>query len=462
MITKRIHSLLLAIILVVLTGLIIISTSPDTQLEQIFERGELRLVTIYSPTTYMVDDDSESGFEYELARLFARQLKLKLTVVIAANKGEMVDMLKQDQADIAAGLFKQTYSGDPELVAGPEYDLVTQQVIYRTGMAAPESPGDLYPYTLHVPGGMVSNDALSQIKQQYPEFSWKIHFDESSNDLIEQVHTEQIAYAVVYSNELGLAQQGYPELRAAFDISDPNPLIWLSRKSTDTTLQRQINLFFRTINGNEQLADLIEYYYGPIRKFDYVEQRKFVELYNTRLPDYEPLFRQSAGKYQLDWRLLAAMSYQESHWNERARSPTGVRGMMMLTLDTAKRMEVSNRLDPAQSIMGGAKYIRQLIDKIPQRIQEPDRTWLGLAAYNVGIAHLEDARILTQKRGGDPDKWQDVKESLPLLQDEQWHKQTLNGHARGRETVAFVEKVRKYYNTLIQLSHSGPSSDDDI
>lgn len=447
-------------LLVLLTLFVTACTSPDTQLEIMHKRGELRLVTTYSPATYMVDNDSESGFEFELARLFAEQLKLKLTVVIASNKAQMIELLKQDKADIAVGLLKKTYATDPLLVAGPEYYSVTQQVVYHNAMDAPTSPDDLSPFALHVPEGLISDSILRNLKDQYPEFSWKMHNDQSSLELIEQIHNEQIAYAAVYSNELTLAQQRYPELRLAFDLAEPSPLIWLTRKAADNTLQQELELFFNNIERNEYLAELIEYFYGPVRKFDYVDQRKFVEMFHSRLPEYEPLFRQAADSFRFDWRFLAAVSYQESHWNERARSPTGVRGLMMLTLDTAKRMQVTNRLDPAQSITGGARYIRQLIDSMPARIPEPDRTWFGLAAYNVGFGHLEDARIITQRRGGNPDKWQDVKNSLPLLTNEKWYSQTANGHARGGEAVILVENIRKYYNTLIQLTHEEVARDD--
>jgi len=446
------------LILVLLTLLLPACTRTDSRIERILEQGKLRIVTIYSPTSYMVEDESESGFEYELARMFAAQLKVQLEVVVAPNKAGMIEMLRQDKADIAVGLLKSSWTGDPELVAGPDYYSVTPQVIYHSGMDKPETPNDLYPFALHVPDGLVSNSVLEQTKQAHPEFGWNTDSDKSSIDLIELLHNEQIAYAATYSNELILAQQSYPELRSAFDLAPASPLNWLTLKSLDTSLQQEINHFFSQINSNGYLDELIDYFYGPVRKFDYVDQRRFVELFHSRLPQYEHLFRKAAVSYGFDWRLLAAMSYQESHWNERARSPTGVRGMMMLTLDTAKRMQVSNRLDPAQSIGGGTRYILEMIDKVPERIPEPDRLWFGLAAYNIGFGHLEDARIITQKRGGNADKWQDVKESLPLLANEQWYSQTANGQARGGETVVFVENIRKYYNSLIQLTHEDVST----
>ena len=145
------------------------------------------------------------------------------------------------------------------------------------------------------------------------------------------------------------------------------------------------------------------------------------------------------------------MGYQESHWNPDAVSPTGVRGIMMLTEATARQLGVEDRVDPRQSIFGGARYLRRIKRKIPERIAEPDRTWLALAAYNIGFGHLEDARILTQANGGDPDRWEDVREHLPLLADPKWHTRTRHGYARGGQPVHYVENIRYYYDVLLWL-----------
>jgi membrane-bound lytic murein transglycosylase F len=166
------------------------------------------------------------------------------------------------------------------------------------------------------------------------------------------------------------------------------------------------------------------------------------------LPKYEELVRSVAEEYQLDWQLLAAISYQESHWNPYARSPTGVRGMMMLTSNTAGEMNVENRLDPVQSLRGGARYFKKVKRLLPGDIIEPDRTWFALAAYNIGRGHLEDARVITERQGGDPDRWVDVKERLPLLQKSKYYRSTRHGYARGSEPVTYVKNIRHYYNIL--------------
>jgi membrane-bound lytic murein transglycosylase F len=168
----------------------------------------------------------------------------------------------------------------------------------------------------------------------------------------------------------------------------------------------------------------------------------------TRLPRYLDWFKEAADKYQLDWRLLAAMGYQESKWDSGAVSFTGVRGLMQLTEDTAAMMRAGNRLDPRASIFGGAKYLSRLLDTVPPRIEEPDRTWFAVAAYNVGFGHVEDARILTQQQGRNPDRWEDVRDILPLLSQERWYTRTRRGYARGWEPVRYVDNVQAYLNIL--------------
>jgi membrane-bound lytic murein transglycosylase F len=131
-----------------------------------------------------------------------------------------------------------------------------------------------------------------------------------------------------------------------------------------------------------------------------------------------------------------------------AKSPTGVRGMMMLTRPTAREVGVKNRLDAEQSLRGGARFLRNLLRRLPNDIEQPDRTWMALAAYNVGMAHLEEARRLTEGHGGDPHLWQDVRKHLPDLQNPDIYPHLRHGFARGREAVTYVDNIRHYQATL--------------
>jgi membrane-bound lytic murein transglycosylase F len=160
--------------------------------------------------------------------------------------------------------------------------------------------------------------------------------------------------------------------------------------------------FFEKIRKDGTLDQLIERYYGHIGKFDYVGTRRYQAHIEQRLPAYREIFEQAAQEFSMDWRLLAAIGYQESHWDPEAVSPTGVRGLMMLTREAAMELDIDNLADPVQSIQGGSEYLHRMLRKISERIAEPDRTWLGLAAYNIGLGHLEDARILTTKTAATP------------------------------------------------------------
>jgi membrane-bound lytic murein transglycosylase F len=248
-------------------------------------------------------------------------------------------------------------------------------------------------------------------------------------------------------------QRVLPELRVAFDLGEPLPLAWaFPMKSADESLYQAALEFFEQIRANGELEELLYAYYGHIEGFDYMGARTFLAHIEQRLPLYREAFEEAASQIQLDWRLLAAMGYQESHWDPGAVSPTGVRGIMMLTRAAAAEVGVEDRVDPLESIFGGARYFAGLKARLPERIREPDRTWLALAAYNIGLGHVEDARRLTQLRGGDPDRWLDVKESLPLLTQKEWYERTRFGFARGWAPVRYVEAIRSYYDILVRSS----------
>ncbi len=290
---------------------------------------------------------------------------------------------------------------------------------------------------------------LHKLQQLDTDLTWIEVDDIATEELIEQVDAGDADYIIADSHEIALQRRYFPELRIAFELGEPRQLRWAYNLSDDDSLAQALDSFFTVIEQDGRLEQLIHRHYSHVAKFNYSDIRTFTQRIESHLPRYELLFKRAAENVGLDWRLLAAIGYQESLWNERAKSPTGVRGLMMLTQTTAKQMKVKNRLDPAQSIRGGSEYIANVLKRIPQRIPEPDRTWFALAAYNVGFGHVEDARIITETRGGDPDRWIDVKQNLPLLARKKWYKKTKYGYARGWEPVKYVENIRQYYEYLI-------------
>jgi len=430
-------------------GLLIACGEAQPHLEEIIERGELRVLSRYGPTSYYVKGDKLAGFEYDLAQRFAEHLNVRLKIIVPDNLSNMLNLIEQGKADIAAAGLTVTPARKDVIRFGPVYQEVTQQLVYRLGNRKPKNITALNDGQLEVVATSSHVEQLTSHQQDVPELNWTENNELDSSSLLELVQLEMIDYTIADSNEIAANQSLFPELRVAFNVSEPQALAWAMPLSEDGSLYNEMALFFETMEESGDLDRLIEKYYGHIRRFDYVDTRAIHRRIFTHLPKYQTLFEHAAREFNFDWRLLAAISYQESHWDPKAISSTGVKGLMMLTQATAKQMNADNREDPAQSIYAGAKYLASIRDRLPERILEPERTWLALAAYNVGLGHVEDARVLTQKNGLNPDLWPDVKVYLAKLSKKEWYSQTRHGYARGGEPVRYLENIRRYYDILL-------------
>ena len=433
---------------------------PETNLlAQIKSKGELSVITRFGPTTYYQGADGQPiGVEYELAQRFAEHLGVELKIIVPPFFSDIIPMVARGDAHLAAAGLTITEPRQQHVRFGPSYQQITQQLVYRYGNRIPGTIADLKDGDLEVVSGSSHAEQLRKLQKEHPTLHWRETRELESEELLTFVWDRMIDYTVSDSHSIALNQRFYPELRVAFDISKPEPLAWAFPMGDDLSLYNEAVQFFANMLNSGELDQLLERYYGHhAETFDYVGTRKFRTHYYQRLPQYRTHFEEAAIKNDIDWRLLAAMGYQESHWNPRAISPTGVRGIMMLTLTTARQLGIRNRIDPKQSIDGGARYLKSLIKRIPERIPEPDRTWMAIAAYNVGFGHLEDARMITQRRGYDPDKWVYVKESLPLLRKKKWYQKTRYGYARGHEPVIYVQNIRNYYDLMLRITEKETS-----
>jgi peptidoglycan lytic transglycosylase F len=420
---------------------------PNT-LNHIIDSGELVVVTRNSSTTYYEGPNGKTGFEYELAKKFADSLGVKLKVVTSDNLYQIFNMLNTGKAHFAAAGLTITESRKKQFRFTASYMDITEQLIYNNQSYRPRKIADLDDGILEVIDGSSHVESLNVLKEKHPQLSWSTQNDIESEQLLYLVENQLIDYTIADSNEVSLNQRFLLELRVAFDISEPKQLAWAFPKNKDSSLyDKAMSFFWRNLNDGE-ITHLIEKHYGHVSKFDYVGNRIYIRHIATRLSKYLDMYHAAADEYNLDWKLLAAMGYQESHWNPRAVSPTGVRGIMMLTRHTAGQMGIKNRLDPASSISGGAKYLDQIRNRFPAELQEPDRTWFAMAAYNVGYYHVRDAQIIAEKLGKNPNKWLDLQTTLPLLARKKWYKKTKYGYARGWEPVKYVTNIRRYYDLL--------------
>jgi membrane-bound lytic murein transglycosylase F len=253
---------------------------------------------------------------------------------------------------------------------------------------------------------------------------------------------------MVESQTLAMNRRYYPELVVHFTIGTPKKLAWAMNPQS-RQLQRAVAMWFARTDTRNLIKGLKDYYFSHLEDFDYVDLVRFRRRIHQRLPKFQSYFEEAASKYGLDWALVAAQAYQESHWNPRAKSFTGVRGIMMLTLDTARSLGLKNRLAAKESIFAGTRYMAKLHSMVGDDVPEPDRTLMALAAYNIGFGHLQDARVLAERLGKPSTSWHGVRSAFPLLQKKKYYRTLEHGYARGSEAVQYVDHIRTYHKVLI-------------
>jgi len=433
---------------------VLTEAKPRPGLAGIRAGGELVVLTVESPTTAYEVDGRLIGFEVDLARAFAKSLDVKATFRFVPGLDGLLEAVAEGRGHIAAAGLTQTRAREAFGAFGPSYRDVTAAVVCRRGIAAPKSVAALADLTIAVPASSSYIDLLEQAKTEVPELTWKEVPSVATEGLFEAIEQGRYDCTIADSNIVAINHRYHPEMRRAFEIATEQRLAWLVAPASAATAEGDdgllgaLDTFFERARERGTLATLDERYYGHLRAFDYVEIARFVRRIESRLPDFVPLFQEAAAESGFPWMVLAAQSYQESRWDPRARSPTGVRGMMMLTRATARELGVENRLDPEASIRGGARYLKKTYERLPDGLTGEDRLWAALAAYNVGFGHLLDARILAERQGLDKNLWKDLREVLPLLARKQYYKTVPRGYARGGEPVAYVDRVREFHAIL--------------
>ena len=372
---------------------------------------------------------------------------MRLVIYPVANAEAMQEALTTGQADLAAAQITADAKWEQAGDAAAPYGRIPQLVVYRQSAPRPRSTLQLEAAKLAVRADSPQEHLLQAMKRTVaPNLQW-VETAPTSADPLEDVDSGQANYALIDAREYSFAHHLYPNVEVGFALPESRPVQWVVKHAAQDLLSA-VNRFFETFRAAGRLARLQLRSSGDTRAFAYEESREFQARMSERLPRFRPWFEAASSASGIDWRLLAAVGYQESKWDPLAESADGALGVMMLTSDTADAMGIHDRKNPEQSISAGARYLAEVREKVPERIAEPDRTWLTVAAYNVGFGHLEDARIITQARGKNPDLWTDVRDSLPLLAQERWYLKAKRGYARGWEPVQFVDRVQRYLTLL--------------
>ena len=438
---------------VFITGITLIlaaCSNGNDYVDKIKAKGELVVLTRNAATTYYESREGYMGVEYEIANAFADSLGVEARFVTKEDISDLFKSVNEGYGDLAAAGLTHTEERGQKYLFGPTYQMVAQQVVCRRGGKRPKKIEDLIGLTIRVPVHSSYVEKLNQVKLSFPELQWEEVENTDTETLLENVWLKKNDCTIADANIVSINRRYFPELSVRFNLTSPEPLAWVIPRDADD-LQDELVDWFDSYIESGKLDEVMHRYYGYIEQFDYVEARAYQRKIKSHLPKYQKIFKNAAHQYNLSWTLLAAQAYQESHWQPYAKSPTGVRGMMMITQTTAKELGIKNRLNPEASIMGGAYYLNKLRKRLPESVTEPDRTWLALAAYNVGMGHIWDARKLAQQLNKNPDRWQELAEVLPLLTKKKYYKNLKHGYARGFEPVSYVQNIRNYQDMLEKI-----------
>ena len=444
---KRIIIISIAVILILLLIFLIYYISIKMSISKIKEAEKITVLMRNAPTIYYQGADGKAGFEYELMKDFADFLDVKLEIKLYDNVSDLLTAIKNKEGDIASGAITKTKERNDTLLFGPEYYEVSEVIVYKRGQKRPKQINELGDFSFMVNGNTNYVVTLKKLQKNYPKLNWKVSENLSTEQLLYRVYRKRLDCTVADKNIFDINRRYYPGLRIAFSIKEDQSLAWVINKDK-RYLKKALKYWLRKYKKSGNYDALVKKYYSYSEIYDFVDIRTFNRKINTILPKYKGTFEKVAKKYDLTWQLLAAQSYQESHWCSNAKSPTGVRGMMMLTRNTANCLGVSNRLDPYQSIDGGGKYLSELLKQVPENIYEGDKIIFALAGYNVGMAHIKDAMKLAEKLNIGSYHWHEFKEVLPLLTQEKYYKNLKYGYARGNEPVIYIERILNYKNIL--------------
>ena len=417
--------------------------------------GELIVLTRHSSAGAALDEESgPCGFERELAAQFARSMDLVPRFIVVDNEDDIYRRLKHGDAHFAAAWLPPPESEAASFKAISPHSRSRDTLVQHEAALPIDEMGELAGRTVHVVSSARHASALKSLPQLTPPLTVVEHPTWSETDLVEAVANGKVDLALSNALVVDVAANYYPVLQSTLELGEPQPVSWLFPANIDPVLLTKAEDFLAVAKFDGTIARLKDRFFGHIRRLQRADVMHFIERVRTVLPQFHLEFKQAQVRTGLDWRLLAALAYQESQWEPLATSPTGVRGIMMLTEDTADQLRISNRLDPKQSIRAGARYLADLADQLPRSVQGPDRQWQALAAYNLGMGHLNGARAIALGLKLNADSWFELKRALPLIARPEYYRRLKSGRARGGEAVVMVENIRMFYDILSR--HEAP------
>ncbi len=418
----------------------------------------LRIAFIPGETIISLLSPYGPGFDRELIERFCRDNHLSPAWIKVASTSSGLDALETGRADLFIHTGEPAFSFFPDhLAAGPAYRTDHPVIIHNKWKQGLIHPEDICDYPLP----MARNPELLPVLESLGNVLGCSDMDMSPPDssmrsLLQKMTSTRGRFAVVGATTFELWQPFFPEIRTSLELHHhfSTRWIWNTRPGSPADALAAFwadlpsSLFFRELESR--------YFEFLPATTDFYELSHLQKILESRLPRYGETIAESARTHDFDPLLITAMIYQESHFDSRATSKTGVRGLLQISQITARELGISNRLDPGQSIRGGVTYLRSLMDRLEPLDLDPWNTlFFALAAYNQGMGHLRDAMTLARRLGRDANSWREVREIFPLLSYKKYYEQAAHGYCRGIEAVDYVDSIRYYYYYLTGLVRLG-------
>lgn len=454
-------------IVLALSALLLISCtgerrSPVADFPEIAERGKLIAITSYSPFSYFVYRGEVMGYEYELLRLFEAHIGLPVEIKLARDFGEMMDMLERGEGDlIAYGLtvtsarrerlaFTEPFNMTRQVLVQRKPENWRQMMLHQIERELIRNPVELAGETVVVRRGSAYVERLQNLSR---EIGAEIHVEEAAEgviteELIQQVATQEIDYSVADENIAGIKAAFYQDLDVSTAVSLPQQTAWAVRPSSEALLDT-LNNWLIGMQNHADYYVIYNKYYENRRAFRARYASEYFPIGGGQISPYDSLLREKASLIDWDWRLLAALMFRESRFDPAAESWAGAVGLMQLMPATAREFGAANPRDPEQNIAAGVRYIRWLQDYWLEQIPDAqERTHFVLASYNVGQGHVQDARRLARAHGDPDDRWHGhvAEYMLRKSNPEYYNREEVRfGYASGIEPVTYVETINNLY-----------------
>lgn len=433
----------------------------NTDLDAIRERGFINALVDNNSYGYFIYRGRSMGFEYELLRLFANHLQVDLRIKIESGIENAIDRLNQGDGDILAFPLAITSERTGRITfTKPMFE--THQVLVQR---KPENwrrltADEINRQLIRRPSALINREVYvrpnSSFEQRLRNLSAEIggeiiirtdSANMSTEDFIKAVALGEIHYTVADQFIAQVNAGYYPNLDVETVLSLPQQIAW-SVRNTSPQLLLAFNEWLAQIKKEPTFMVIYNRYFKNPRTSLIRVQSDYSSLAGNKISPYDDLIKQGAEKLGWDWRLLAAVVYQESRFDPEGESWAGAKGLMQLMPETAKRFGVSNPNDPHQSIRAGVNYLKHL-DRywLKEVSDEEERIKFVLASYNAGLSHIIDARKLTVKYGGNPNVWSEVEYYLLKKSDPAYYKDPLvmAGYCKCEEPVNYVKEIFERY-----------------